>query len=65
MCKRYAVFLYKKVPKKYFYDAFVEKNYIYDLAFCFQRAIAYLFPSGLFDKRARPMMKVGFFLLHF
>lgn len=22
------------------------------------RAIAYLFPSGLFEKRARPMMKV-------
>lgn len=35
-------------------------HYIRDLCFCFQRAVAYLFPSGLFDKRARPIMKVGF-----
>uniref|UniRef100_A0A8C4JFM4 Small ribosomal subunit protein uS9m n=1 Tax=Dromaius novaehollandiae TaxID=8790 RepID=A0A8C4JFM4_DRONO len=26
------------------------------------KAIAYLFPSGLFDERARPMMKVGVFV---
>lgn len=37
-----------------------EKSHIKDLSSCFQRAIAYLFPSGLFDEQARPMMKVGF-----
>lgn len=39
-----------------------EKSHIQDLSSSFQRAIAYLFPSGLFDKQARPLMKVGFFV---
>lgn len=47
------------VRKKRFDDASVGKK-SQDLSSCFQRAIAYLFPSGLFDKQARPMMKVWF-----
>lgn len=47
------------VRKKRFDDASVGKK-SQDLSSCFQRAVAYLFPSGLFDKQARPMMKVWF-----
>ena len=41
---------------------FVSMNVLFAMRFCdfvLQKAIEYLLPSGLFDRKARPQMKVS------